>query len=957
MATDPTGNIYVTGTTSAPDFPVKNAAQPGMGEAQLLRTTDLGATWSRVNVPSGLTGVVPDPVDPQVVFGLAGQFVYKSSDGGKTWLTVLDFGTPPWQSGSLAIDPGNHLRIAALGADGMMQRSVDGGATWSRGGACPVFYCSGTLLPDPTGSGTLLVQSFQPYLSRDWGLTLQPMQLPGPLSPAAFDPSHRGWIYAGSMTGVSGAVYLSTDFGATWTAKGSPPSIFSAMFGLAVDPNQPATLVGGTADALYRSTDGGGSWVKASGTGASQLVDTHGPLFFAGKGCGALVARVSGSGYYGIGFSKDQGATWTGPALTQVTGAVPGPGCAVYVTRAVTTDAFVARLAPDGGVAWATYLGGSDADAPVAIAVDAAGSAYIVGNTSSSDFPVTGARIGVAGVNSVFVTRLSPAGKIEYSRLIGGEAQIAAMGMSVDGRRQVWITGRSNSQQLPATPGVLATQGDPNNWSGFLFALGAEGEPSVATYLPGTYPTAMTFDSLGRPVITGTGSVPGFPSPTPYGNSAFVMRLDAGATKVLDSAYLEQPLSGTPPISIAADASGNLILLGAKDTDPSIPRPTWGCHSAANAYLQIGGDIFVVKLAAADWKQVYRLILPASCPARPGALVLDGGGTPVISLATEAGFPLARPLVGGPSCGLTSGIVAKLKADGSTLEFAMYLDGCGIPALALGHDGVLVTSTNSAPSQGSTTVLRVQPPASSISLESIANTFSGDPGGVVPGALYTLAVSGFTPPTADFGLHPVNPLPVSVGGMEVRFGGLAAEIVQSGPGRVVVLAPGASGRAGSTLVRGEERTVQVWFNGVASNSVSMPVAKARPGVLSAEFLNPLWHADPPDGYILNGDGTVNSASNPAKVGSAITLFVTGVAGSDITLYPSWAMSGYPGATAPSGTVSPLPGFLSAVIQVKVAVDATLAGGPGGRALVGVRLQPAARSYFPPDSNVVGFYVK
>jgi len=32
MVTDADGNIYVTGTTWSPDFPVKNAAQPRMGE-------------------------------------------------------------------------------------------------------------------------------------------------------------------------------------------------------------------------------------------------------------------------------------------------------------------------------------------------------------------------------------------------------------------------------------------------------------------------------------------------------------------------------------------------------------------------------------------------------------------------------------------------------------------------------------------------------------------------------------------------------------------------------------------------------------------------------------------------------------------------------------------------------------------------------------------------------------
>jgi len=728
------------------------------------------------------------------------------------------------------------------------------------------------------------------------------------------------------------------------------------MFGLAVDPNQPNTLVGGTADALYRSTDGGTSWVKASGPGASPLVDTHGPLFFVGKDCDGLVSRVSGPGYYGIGFSKDQGAHWTGPALTQVTGAAPGAGCAVYVTRTVTTDAFVAKLVPDGTVIWATYLGGADADMPIGIAVDAAGSVYVVGNTSSLDFPVTSTRLGASGVNAVFAARLSAAGKVEFSRLVGGEAQITATGMAVDALRNVWVTGRTNSQQFPVTPGALATQGDSNNWNGFLLELGADGALGIASYLPGTYPGAMTVDGLGRPVITGYGSVPGFAPPTPYGNSGFVMRLDESATRVLDSMNLDQSLTGTAPTSVTADASGNLILLGSTYTDLSIPRPVWGCHSAANAYMPIGGDIFVLKLAAADWKQVYLLTLPASCPARTGAMVLDAGGAPVISLATEVGFPLARPIAGAPTCGLISGVVAKLKPDGSALEFATYLGGCGVPALALGRDGVPVTSTNSAPYESSTAVLWVEPQAMSISLDSIANTFSGDPGGVVPGALYTLTVSGFTPPTADFGLHPVDPLPVSLAGMEVRFSGVAAEIVQAGRGRVVVVAPRAVD-APSTIVHGRQTTVQAWFNGVPSNAVAMPVSMARPGVLSAEFLNPLWHADAVDGYVLNGDGTVNSALNPAKVGSTITLFVTGLAGSDVTLYPSWAMSGYPDATAPTTTVSPLPGFLPAVFQVKVVVDAKLAGTPGGRALVGLRLQPAARSYFPPDSNLVAFYLK
>jgi len=67
FATDPSGNLYVTGTTSSADFPVRNAYQSSFGEALLLRTTDWGNTWTRMASPPDLSAVFPDPVVPQVL--------------------------------------------------------------------------------------------------------------------------------------------------------------------------------------------------------------------------------------------------------------------------------------------------------------------------------------------------------------------------------------------------------------------------------------------------------------------------------------------------------------------------------------------------------------------------------------------------------------------------------------------------------------------------------------------------------------------------------------------------------------------------------------------------------------------------------------------------------------------------------------------------------------------------
>ena len=51
LATDSIGNILVAGTTNAPDFPVKNASQPVLADATILRTSDLGITWTHVGSP------------------------------------------------------------------------------------------------------------------------------------------------------------------------------------------------------------------------------------------------------------------------------------------------------------------------------------------------------------------------------------------------------------------------------------------------------------------------------------------------------------------------------------------------------------------------------------------------------------------------------------------------------------------------------------------------------------------------------------------------------------------------------------------------------------------------------------------------------------------------------------------------------------------------------------------
>jgi hypothetical protein len=124
----------------------------------------------------------------------------------------------------------------------------------------------------------------------------------------------------------------------------------------------------------------------------------------------------------------------------------------------VCTDAFVAKLSPDGqSLLYATYLGGTADDVPLGLAVDAAGHAYVAGTTGSIDFPVIAplqAALAPGSFVDAFVARLAPDGSsLEWSTFLGGGGQDAANAIAV-GPADVYVTGSTASFDWPTTPGA-----------------------------------------------------------------------------------------------------------------------------------------------------------------------------------------------------------------------------------------------------------------------------------------------------------------------------------------------------------------------------------------------------------------------------------------------------------------------------------------------------------------------
>jgi uncharacterized protein (TIGR03437 family) len=187
--------------------------------------------------------------------------------------------------------------------------------------------------------------------------------------------------------------------------------------------------------------------------------------------------------------------------------------------------------------------------------------------------------------------------------------------------------------------------------------------------------------------------------------------------------------------------------------------------------------------------------------------------------------------------------------------------------------------------------------ALSISANGIVNAASYAGGSVSPGELVVIFGSGLGPTTlAGLQLDSRGYVPTSLAGTQVLFDGVAAPMIYTLAGQVSVVVPYEVSAKSTTQI-------QVVYQGKNSNVVSMPVSAVKPGIftINASGSGP--------GAIVNQDGTVNSASNPASVGTYVFVYATGE-----------------GQTNPAG-VDGKPGDSPAPVPVAQPVTATVGGIP------------------------------
>jgi hypothetical protein len=114
-------------------------------------------------------------------------------------------------------------------------------------------------------------------------------------------------------------------------------------------------------------------------------------------------------------------------------------------------DVFVTKLSSSGNsLIYSTYLGGQSVEYGQDIAVDGAGNAYVSGSTNSYNFPILNPYQMFQGSYDAFIIKLSNTGNnLIYSTYLGGGSDDRGNQIAIDGSGSAYVTGQTLSSDFP----------------------------------------------------------------------------------------------------------------------------------------------------------------------------------------------------------------------------------------------------------------------------------------------------------------------------------------------------------------------------------------------------------------------------------------------------------------------------------------------------------------------------
>ncbi len=242
-------------------------------------------------------------------------------------------------------------------------------------------------------------------------------------------------------------------------------------------------------------------------------------------------------------------------------------------------------------VEYSTYLGGtggdqignaSDNGGGGCVAVDQAQCVYVIGRTSSTDFPTENPYQASKAADDAFISKLSADGsQLIFSTYLGGNGSESGDGIAIDTYYCAYVVGSTGSSNFPTVNAYQSSHGGGNDDVFVTKFSSAGSELLYSTYLggdsgynPAEFGYGIAVDSLRHAYVTGyTGSY-NFPTVNPYQSSqdgqgdAFVTKFDSTGSSLIFSTYLggnpmtlDAPSRSMPPRYFLA---GPILMIPAR---------------------------------------------------------------------------------------------------------------------------------------------------------------------------------------------------------------------------------------------------------------------------------------------------------------------------------------------------------------------------------------------------------
>jgi hypothetical protein len=349
------------------------------------------------------------------------------------------------------------------------------------------------------------------------------------------------------------------------------------------------------------------------------------------------------------------------------------------------SDVLIRKIAPDGSTfLYSADMGGSDNDYGTGVAVDSTGSVYVCGYSASTDFPLsdTPFQDGNAGNNNAIVLRLDPTGStLIFSTYIGGSYDDRANALALDSQGNVYVTGGAISVDFPTSAGAYqaALKGGIDC---FVVEFDSRGNGIFSTFIGGgsdDQANGIAVDNQGNSYITGQTVSDSYPQV----NASFQHSRHGGS----DAFVTELSADGSTLVystfaggggddigyGIAVSQAGQAYVVG---TTTSSDFPT--TNGAYQRGYNGSGDIFVLAYSANGQNLTFSTYLGSHGVEDGNSIALDSSNNIYVAGDTNSDqYPVTADAVQRNRKGGFDAIVSVLDPTGSRLLYSTFFGGSG----------------------------------------------------------------------------------------------------------------------------------------------------------------------------------------------------------------------------------------------------------------------------------------